>query len=853
MKSYITLGSVLLLAFAPIGLADLTHSAGDILYRRTNDLPGADFTGALPENVDLEAPAGELDDPDSFIIEAIDVDREPGNGGIDLSGDHHHLAFTFQFYDADGAFSFTENYDDRVQVTITPITGSTDLTETAAAVVHQNTGWNQRSNAVYDFGSGGWFDARIIMTEDGGGAQSAADIGFGYNRDGSNGGPADFGGIGYLPAFGASAGQAVFDTDGNGESYGSAIETEAGPGPDSDGDGIDDSYEEQFFPGDLTQLGPGDFDGDGVNDPVEFADGTDPTVVDSDGDGSSDGEEKANGTDPLAEDSDNDGLPDGVESDSGVFDGPDDTGTDPLDSDTDDDGLLDGVETNTTVFNGPTDTGTDPLDPDTDGDTFTDGDEVSVGFDPNDEDSHPRAPLAPSGALHLPESILYRRTDGLPGADFTGELPLNIDEEEPRGEIDAPDTSIIPAIDVDREPGNGGIDLTGDHHDLAFTFQFYDTDGTFTFTENYDDRVQVTVTPIASARDLTGTAAPVVHQNTGWNQRSFASYNFGSGGWFDARILMSEDGGGAQSAADIGFGFNATGSNGGAGDFGGIGYVPGFGASAGQAVFDTDANGDSWGSLIIVPESIDAYQFKVSSPDGGVNLEFSWNSFASQEYSIVSTNDLAANPNSSTWSVVPGLAGIAATPPRNVISIPKPLDPVRFYKLIGGPIPPLFFDDFESGQGGWTTREDDQMRNTLWELGIPSGTTGPLSGAGNSANAWSTNLGDYGPNSDISLRSPAINLGNVPSAQVTFDVYRDADGFADTAVVRFLRAADEVQLGPEIAMDMTIFDLDWVTLNIAVVPEAIGENVIIEWNFVSDGSLDSFSGLSIDNVGVDAD
>ncbi|MDP7107914.1 MAG: hypothetical protein QGH41_12590, partial [Roseibacillus sp.] len=82
MKSYITLGSVLLLAFAPIGLADLTHSAGDILYRRTNDLPGADFTGALPENVDLEAPAGELDDPDSFIIEAIDVDREPGNGAL---------------------------------------------------------------------------------------------------------------------------------------------------------------------------------------------------------------------------------------------------------------------------------------------------------------------------------------------------------------------------------------------------------------------------------------------------------------------------------------------------------------------------------------------------------------------------------------------------------------------------------------------------------------------------------------------------------------------------------------------------------------------------------------------------
>nr|MCS5538637.1 hypothetical protein [Roseibacillus sp.] len=175
MKSYITLGSVLLIAFAPIALADLTHSAGDILYRRTDGLNvgGDDFTGALPENVDLDGD-GVLDDPDSFIIEAIDVDREPGDGGIDLTGDNHDLAFTFQFYDADGAFSFTENYDDRVQVTVTPIAGSTDLTETAAPVVHQNTGWNARTNAVYDFGEGGWFDARIIMTEDGGGAQSAA-------------------------------------------------------------------------------------------------------------------------------------------------------------------------------------------------------------------------------------------------------------------------------------------------------------------------------------------------------------------------------------------------------------------------------------------------------------------------------------------------------------------------------------------------------------------------------------------------------------------------------------------------------------------------------------------------------
>ena len=38
-----------------------------------------------------------------------------------------------------------------------------------------------------------------------------------------------------------------------------------------------------------------------------------------------------------------------------------------------------------------------------------------------------------------------------------------------------------------------------------------------------------------------------------------------------------------------------------AGAFGDIGYVPSFGQSAGLAIFDTDGNGNDWGSLL-VPE-----------------------------------------------------------------------------------------------------------------------------------------------------------------------------------------------------------------------------------------------------------
>ena len=225
----------------------------------------------------------------------------------------------------------------------------------------------------------------------------------------------------------------------------------------------------------------------------------------------------------------------------------------------------------------------------------------------------PLVPLSLASALAAgiwtPNQALYLRTDGLnvAGDEFTGETPSN------DLSVIATGVSTVSAggvggvltdagIDVDREPGSGVFDLSGDHHDIVVTFQFYDSDGSFSFTENYDDRVQVNITPITSNTDLTATgAAGPTHSDGGWNARTNAVYNFGAGGWFNAHVVFTEDGGGAQSAADIGFGFNATGASANAGDFGGIGYVPGFGASAGQAVFDTDGNGNDWGSLL-VPE-----------------------------------------------------------------------------------------------------------------------------------------------------------------------------------------------------------------------------------------------------------
>ena len=85
---------------------------------------------------------------------------------------------------------------------------------------------------------------------------------------------------------------------------------------------------------------------------------------------------------------------------------------------------------------------------------------------------------------------------------------------------------------------------------------------------------------------------------------------------------------------------------------------------------------------------------------------------------------------------------------------------------------------------------------------------------------------------------------------MSFEAYRDADGFGDAAVVRFLRASDLEQLGEEVPIDMDVFDVDWTTIRFPVPPEAIGETALIEWNFISDNTPDTYSGLSIDDVRV---
>lgn len=240
---------------------------------------------------------------------------------------------------------------------------------------------------------------------------------------------------------------------------------------------------------------------------------------------------------------------------------------------------------------------------------------------------------------------------------------------------------------------------------------------------------------------------------------------------------------------------------------------------------------------------------KLTVHSDGPNLVFTWPSQVGKNYDLLSETGLETDPT--TWAVFGGHQGIVASPPENILTIPRPTDPERFFVVTEKNAPPFFFDDFESGQGDWTTGINDANGNTAWQLGTPNGTTGPSTGADSSANAFSTNLGDFAPDADIFLRSPALDLtdNTIAGATLTCDQYRDGDGFGDLGTIRILKSSDFTELGT-LNPDLLNIDVDWVQFSADLPAAALGESIIIEFSFTSDGSNDAFSGWSLDNVEV---
>lgn len=232
----------------------------------------------------------------------------------------------------------------------------------------------------------------------------------------------------------------------------------------------------------------------------------------------------------------------------------------------------------------------------------------------------------------------------------------------------------------------------------------------------------------------------------------------------------------------------------------------------------------------------------------GDELVLTWESEAGRLYTVRSETDpSAAEPKE--WPIFESNMEIVATPPTNTLTIARPDDPFRLFVVEAFPAPPevIFGDDFESGQGGWTTGIDDANGNTTWELGSPAA-PGPAS-ANSGANVFGTNLSAvYGENADAWLRSPAIDLSTAAEATLTYFEFRDIEPQFDSGAISVLDASDDSEIAViEDGIDGT--STGWQEVSKRLPPAALGQVIKLEFRLQSD-DFQTFAGWYLDDVQV---
>ncbi len=183
-----------------------------------------------------------------------------------------------------------------------------------------------------------------------------------------------------------------------------------------------------------------------------------------------------------------------------------------------------------------------------------------------------------------------------------------------------------------------------------------------------------------------------------------------------------------------------------------------------------------------------------------------------------------------------------------------PADFVRAQSI--PPPPPLLSEDFEAGDGGFTT--ENKGTGTNWEHGAPNspslGGGAVTQGNGGSTNAWGTNLtGAYVADTNACLRSGVIDLSGVSAAKLSFALSLDAntghtyqvdviETGSDTVIANVIPATEDGDLN----------DSAWATIGPVSIPApAIGQQVRIQWTFVGNGD-GTFNGAYIDDVLVES-
>jgi hypothetical protein len=236
----------------------------------------------------------------------------------------------------------------------------------------------------------------------------------------------------------------------------------------------------------------------------------------------------------------------------------------------------------------------------------------------------------------------------------------------------------------------------------------------------------------------------------------------------------------------------------------------------------------------------------------GSHLEFSWESRAGKVYDLLSATDLSTAPD--TW--VPWQSEITATPPENTEAFARPGDATIFFALRERDAPPIFSEDFESGNGGFTVAT---TQGTDWAHGDPD-SIGPggavTTGNDGSTNCWGTGIGNAGffaNPTDTCLRSAVIDLTGITEAELSFAQAIDLDS-GDAVTVNIIDDTTDTVIAANIVTitDGEINTADWENVGPVAIPAAaLGQPIRIEWCLSGVGGANAdYMGWYIDDVSV---
>jgi hypothetical protein len=165
-----------------------------------------------------------------------------------------------------------------------------------------------------------------------------------------------------------------------------------------------------------------------------------------------------------------------------------------------------------------------------------------------------------------------------------------------------------------------------------------------------------------------------------------------------------------------------------------------------------------------------------------------------------------------------------------------------------------YFEDFESGEAGWThnTFGDTSNSQDDWQYGTPNGAAGDANGAASGASCWGNDLapsgwnGAYQDNVHNYLRSPQIDCSGATGAKLRFKRWLTVEsGQFDQAQVRV-----NGQLVWQNPSNGDLIDTSWTEVEYDISSIADGNGAVqVEFSLQSDGGV-VFGGWNVDDIEI---